>query len=185
MMGRKKRILIIVLSIIVVLALIIGGVLAYLNYATDMFKSDEELFYKYAYQNASIFSVVDTNLLDRYYQKLNNNKYQDTAEISVQTGILEEATQIQPETITNGNTEQQVNQPVNNIDANTVSETTTDMNNINTETVNESVDQNTVIDQNTVTGAQTATETEPVQNVVPQADTAQFDTLMNNLKLNQ
>ena len=183
MMGRKKRILIIVLSIIVVLALIIGGVLAYLNYATDMFKSDEELFYKYAYQNASIFSVVDTNLLDRYYQKLNNNKYQDTAEISVQTGILEEATQIQPETITNGNTEQQVNQPVNNIDANTVSETTTDMNNINTETVNESVDQNTVIDQNTVTGAQTATETEPVQNVVPQADTAQFDTLMNNLKL--
>ena len=38
MMGRKKRILIIVLSIITVLILIIGGVLIYLNVATDAFK---------------------------------------------------------------------------------------------------------------------------------------------------
>lgn len=181
MMGRKKRILIIVLSIVIVLALIIGGVFTYLNYATDMFKNEEELFYKYAYQNASIFSVVDTNLLDRYYQKLNNNKYQDTAEISIKTGILEE-TQTTPETVTNENGEQ-VNQPVNNVDANIVSEAPVDTNNLNSELVNQVLDQNMILDQNTMTEAQTSTETELVQNVVPQADTAQFDTLMNNLKL--
>ena len=57
MMGRKKRILIIVLSIITVLILIIGGVLIYLNVATDAFKSPDELFYKYLYQllNLKIF----------------------------------------------------------------------------------------------------------------------------------
>ena len=182
MMGRKKRILIIVLSVIVVLALIIGGVFAYLNYATDLLKSDEELFYKYAYQNASIFSVVDTNLLDRYYQKLNNNQYQDTTEISLKTGILEEETQTQPDTITNENGEQ-VNQTENNPDTNAVAEAPVDANNINSEMVNEVTDQNMILDQNTVSGEQVTNETEPVQNVVPQEDTAQFDTLMNNLKL--
>lgn len=38
MMGRKKRNLIIVLSIITGLILIIGGILIYLNIATDIFK---------------------------------------------------------------------------------------------------------------------------------------------------
>lgn len=87
MMGRKKRILIIVLSIITVLILIIGGVLIYLNVATDAFKSPDELFYKYLYQNGSIADVFDTDLLDRYYQRIENNAYNGTGEITIKTGM--------------------------------------------------------------------------------------------------
>ena len=87
MMGRKKRILIIVLSIILVLILLIGGVLIYLNSATDVFKSDVELFYKYFYQNASIVNVFDSNLLDRYYQKIDNNNYTESGEFTIKTGL--------------------------------------------------------------------------------------------------
>lgn len=87
MMGRKKRILIITLSIITVLILIIVGVLIYLNYATDAFKSPDELFYKYLYQNGSIADVFDTDLLDRYYQRIENNAYNGTGEITIKTGM--------------------------------------------------------------------------------------------------
>ena len=86
MMGRKKRILIIVLSIITVLILIIGGVLIYLNFATDVLKSPDELFYKYIYQNASIANVFDTNLIDRYYQRIDNNPYNGSGELTIKTG---------------------------------------------------------------------------------------------------
>ncbi len=86
MMGRKKRILIIVLSIITVLILIIGGVLIYLNIATDVFKNPDELFYKYLYQNGSIANVFDTNLLDRYYQRIDNNPYNGSGELTIKTG---------------------------------------------------------------------------------------------------
>lgn len=87
MMGRKKRILIIVLSIITVFILIIGGVLIYLNVATDAFKSPDELFYKYLYQNGSIADVFDTDLLDRYYQRIENNAYNGTGEVTIKTGM--------------------------------------------------------------------------------------------------
>ena len=87
MMGRKKRILIIVLSIITDLILIIGGVLIYLNVATDAFKSPDELFYKYLYQNGSIADVFDTDLLDRYYQRIENNAYNGTGEVTIKTGM--------------------------------------------------------------------------------------------------
>lgn len=86
MLGRKKRILIITLSIITVLILIIGGVLIYLNCATDTFKSTQELFYKYLYQNGDIADVFDTNLLDRYYQKIENNAYNGKGELTIKTG---------------------------------------------------------------------------------------------------
>lgn len=183
MMGRKKRILIIVLSVILVLALIIGGVIAYLSYSTDMFKSNSELFYKYAYQNSSIFNVVDTNLLDRYYQKLNNNKYKDTAEISLETGILTEVTN--PINETNQNTEE--NQ-VQTQTSNTVTENAIG-NNVETQITNELTDQNVVADQNGITGTisgdtnNTEENVTPEQIVTPQPDTAQFDTLINNLKI--
>ena len=91
MMGRKKRILIIVLSIITVLILIIGGVLIYLNVATDAFKSPDELFYKYLYQNGSIVDVFDTDLLDRYYQRIENNAYNGTGEITIKTGMNDDS----------------------------------------------------------------------------------------------
>ena len=91
MMGRKKRILIITLSVLIILLLIVGGALIYLNYATDTFKSTNELFYKYLYQNGSIASVIDTNLLDRYYQKIDNNQYSGTGELTIKTGMADDS----------------------------------------------------------------------------------------------
>lgn len=91
MMGRKKRNLIIALSIITVLILIIGGVLIYLNIATDIFKSPDELFYKYLYQNGSIADVFDTDLLDRYYQRIENNAYNGTGAITIKTGMNDDS----------------------------------------------------------------------------------------------
>lgn len=91
MMGRKKRNLIIALSIITVLILIIGVVLIYLNIATDIFKSPDELFYKYLYQNGSIADVFDTDLLDRYYQRIENNAYNGTGEITIKTGMNDDS----------------------------------------------------------------------------------------------
>lgn len=91
MMGRKKRNLIIVLSIITGLILIIGGILIYLNIATDIFKSPDEVFYKYLYQNGSIADVFDTELLDRYYQRIENNAYNGTGEITIKTGMNDDS----------------------------------------------------------------------------------------------
>lgn len=91
MMGRKKRNLIIVLSIITGLILIIGGILIYLNFATDIFKSPDEVFYKYLYQNGSIADVFDTELLDRYYQRIENNAYNGTGEITIKTGMNDDS----------------------------------------------------------------------------------------------
>ena len=93
MMGRKKRILIIVLSIITVLILIIGGVLIYLNVATDAFKSPDELFYKQAvqklkeYENPFFTYLVSASshtaftldgLQDRSKVNIDVGKYKDT-----------------------------------------------------------------------------------------------------------
>lgn len=91
MMGRKKRNLIIVLSIITGLILIIGGILIYLNIATDIFKSPDEVFYKYLYQNGSIADVFDTELLDRYYQRIENNAYNGTGKITIKTGMNDDS----------------------------------------------------------------------------------------------
>ena len=91
MMGRKKRNLIIVLSIITGLILIKGGILIYLNIATDIFKSPDEVFYKYLYQNGSIADVFDTDLLDRYYQRIENNAYNGTGEITIKTGMNDDS----------------------------------------------------------------------------------------------
>lgn len=62
-----------------------------MNYATDIFKSPDELFYKYLYQNGSIANVFDTNLLDRYYQRIGNNEYNGTGEVTIKTGMNDDS----------------------------------------------------------------------------------------------
>ena len=50
--GKKKQIIII--SVVVALVLIIGGVFAFLFLATDIFKSSETLFYQYLFASREI-----------------------------------------------------------------------------------------------------------------------------------
>ena len=67
---RKNSSLIIIISIIVVLALV-GGVIAYLFVATDVFKSSQELFAKYFVQEIeSVKSVLDLETLNTYFDKI-------------------------------------------------------------------------------------------------------------------
>lgn len=71
-MPRKKRILLVTMTIILV-TLIIIGVLAYLYLKTDTFMSKETLFIKYFSQNFNAIDILkDNNLLE---ENLNESKY--------------------------------------------------------------------------------------------------------------
>ena len=73
MMPRKKRILIITISIILVISVIVG-IFIFLLLKTDLLKTKEELFSKYFVQN---FQILDALSLDNEEidNTLENNKY--------------------------------------------------------------------------------------------------------------
>lgn len=82
MIARKKRILIIVISIVTTILVITGGVFAYLYFGTDLLRSSDELFYKYAMQNADMIKIIDKNWLDSYTQKIENASYTNEGQIT-------------------------------------------------------------------------------------------------------
>ena len=73
MMPRKKRILIITISIILVISVIVG-IFIFLLLKTDLLKTKEELFSKYFVQN---FQILDALSLDNKEidNTLESNKY--------------------------------------------------------------------------------------------------------------
>lgn len=82
-MPRKKRITILVVSIILIV-LIIVGILGYLYLKTDLFKSKEKLFAKYLIQNFENINILKLDNESEIEDILNNNKY--TSQI---TGTIE------------------------------------------------------------------------------------------------
>ena len=73
------------LSIVILLVLIIilGGVFAYLYFATDVFKTNQELFFKYLGQLvASEEGFVEDNLT-AYFEKKRTGKYEDNGNFYV------------------------------------------------------------------------------------------------------
>ena len=80
---RKKKVLIITLIVILVLALIGGFVALYLT--TDMFKSSKTLFSKYITQNFSqINKLADTSYMQEANTLLENNKYTSDLEANIE-----------------------------------------------------------------------------------------------------
>ena len=76
MIPRKKRILIMIISIIlVVLMLLVAFALIYLN--TDMFKSNKTLFMKYLGQNSENVKQMYSKIMQEndYEKALSQNKY--------------------------------------------------------------------------------------------------------------
>ena len=73
-MARKKRITIITIAIVLVIAIIIG-ILAFLYIKTDAFKSNETLFAKYLVQNFDIIEVWEKSKNTDIENLLNTNKY--------------------------------------------------------------------------------------------------------------
>lgn len=73
-MARKKRITIITIAIVLVIAIIIG-ILAFLYIKTDAFKSNETLFAKYLLQNFDIIEVWEKSKNTDIENLLDTNKY--------------------------------------------------------------------------------------------------------------
>ena len=73
-MPRKKRISIIVVSIIVILLVAVGGV-GYLYLNTDMLKTNQDLFGKYFSQNFDAISQITQSSAPEIQKKLEENKY--------------------------------------------------------------------------------------------------------------
>ena len=67
--GGKSKIWLIVLIVVIAVLLIGGGVFAYLFLKTDMFKSNEELFWKYMSQNTEMANTFKYQTDDRYENK--------------------------------------------------------------------------------------------------------------------
>lgn len=86
---KKKTLLIVIISIIIVL-LIAGGVFAYLFLATDMFKTDKELFAKYTTSMISDKANQEaiTNL-ENYFTKKQTMAYTNEGDFSAYVGNLE------------------------------------------------------------------------------------------------
>lgn len=74
MIPRKKRILILVSSIVLVITIIVG-ILIYLLLNTDIFKSKDVLFAKYLMQNFNTIEILKNNNELEIENKLSTNKY--------------------------------------------------------------------------------------------------------------
>lgn len=84
-MGQKKKskIILIVIIVLVILMLVTG--IAYAYFATDLFKSNKELFFKYVTQiGEKDNGFIDTGL-KQYFEKQKSTPYQNTGKITVDT----------------------------------------------------------------------------------------------------
>lgn len=98
----KKKTLVIIIITIIILLLILGGVFAYLFFATDMFKTNKELFAKYTASMISDESTLDvTSSLENYFNRKQNTMYENEGNFSVYIGNLENNTDTSMQAIIN------------------------------------------------------------------------------------
>ena len=83
----KKKGLLITVIILLVLALI-GGIFAYIFFATDTFLSEKERFAKYALKIGNEKSGFVTSTLNNYFEKKNNTAYTNNGSINANVQIL-------------------------------------------------------------------------------------------------
>ena len=76
-----------VLIVLVVLILIAGGAFAYAYFGTDLFKTNEELFFKYLGQIASEKNGFVESSLKEYTNRKYEGKYKDSGEFSMDVDI--------------------------------------------------------------------------------------------------
>lgn len=78
-----KKVTISIIILLIVLILLGGGTLAYMYIATDIFKTDRELFYKYISQNTEIFEIFKDEQLISYKNKKQNTPYENNGKYYV------------------------------------------------------------------------------------------------------
>lgn len=98
-LQKKKKPLILFLTIAIII-LIGTGSLAYIYFFTDITKTNEELFYKYALSIISDDGFIDTKI-DEYYNKQQTNIFENSGEISIDTGDMFESDKQMQEIVNN------------------------------------------------------------------------------------
>ena len=84
---KSKKVIKNIIIILIILIIIIIGILAYLYFMTDAFKTNRQLFFKYASQIAINQSSENQITLDAYFEKKNQMPYTNQGTLSSNTGI--------------------------------------------------------------------------------------------------
>ncbi len=79
---NKKRMKILIISLVVLLIVLVGGTFAFLYFMTDIFKSPDQLFYKYLAQNTEIVKLVEQPGLEAFNSKKQLNSYINVGDFS-------------------------------------------------------------------------------------------------------
>lgn len=79
-----KKVIKVLIIVLIILMLSIGGVFAYLYFATDTFRTDKQMFLKYALESKDfIYKQLKDEDLDAYKMKLKNIPYENNGKISI------------------------------------------------------------------------------------------------------
>lgn len=81
-MNQKKNTKILVILIILIVILIIGIGITYIVFATDMFRSEKKLFFKYVTKICDNEKGFISNDVTQYFEKQKNTPYQNDGRIS-------------------------------------------------------------------------------------------------------
>ena len=75
------------ITIVIILILILGGIFAYLYFGTDLLKSNQQLFFQYLGQLvASEDGFIESNL-NAYFEKKRTSKYEDSGKFNAEINI--------------------------------------------------------------------------------------------------
>ena len=78
---RKRKIILIILIVL----LLIVGILAFLYYKTDILKTDEQLFWKYAVKNSELTQMFNNNDITEIEKQKINNSYKVDSNLDINT----------------------------------------------------------------------------------------------------
>lgn len=86
---KKGNKILVVLIVIIILLLIVGGAFAYAYLATDLLKTDAELFFKYLSQITAEDGFIDKNI-EEFQEKKKQTPYENSGKFTVVADLPEE-----------------------------------------------------------------------------------------------
>ena len=87
MEQKKSKGLLITIIVILMIIILLIGIIAYLYFFTDMFKSNKQLFFKYTSQIVQNEDGFIGNQLRQYFQKKNSTSYENSGEMTFEVSI--------------------------------------------------------------------------------------------------
>ena len=87
MEQKKSKGLLITIIVILMIIILLIGIIAYLYFFTDMFKSNKQLFFKYTSQIVQSEDGFIDNQLMQYFQKKNSTSYENSGEMTFEVSI--------------------------------------------------------------------------------------------------